>query len=203
MNDYSKNLKTTSFLSTKKVLSVFLLTTVFLIGSPLAYANLGSHQDNNSDESAIIDSKKAEVEWLEPKKYTDVRSGNMSRTKFRKHVMKELDEHLQELAEGLPEGQSLRIKVTDLDLAGRVEPGRFSGLVNTFEEIRILRDIDIPRIDFSYELLDEAGVVVKTEEVELKDMNYLRNVRISRRDQPYAYEKRMLSEWFEDLMKAA
>ncbi|MDT0593389.1 DUF3016 domain-containing protein [Glaciecola petra] len=167
---------------------------------PLACIFVGVQTANATsamDTEVAQDESRVAVEWLEPKSYRDVRSANSSSTKFRKQVFKELEEHLVDLSEDLPEGQSLKIRVTDLDLAGRVEPGGINGF-GTSGDIRVVRQIDIPRITFEYDLLDAEGQILKTEEVNLKDMGFLDGPRITRRNEPYSYEKHMLSEWFKD-----
>jgi hypothetical protein len=136
------------------------------------------------------------VQWLAPKKFTDVREANFSNAKFRKRVFSQLEKHLDKLAEDLPSGQTLAVSVTDVDLAGRIEPASFVGLSSTMDDVRVMRNVDIPRIEFTYQLLDANGVVLKSEEVNLKNMNYLHDIRFSGRDKPFGHEKRMLSKWF-------
>jgi hypothetical protein len=163
----------------------------------LAFAITSVQAFEKKAEDTSENDSRVEVEWVEPKKYTDLRDRNFSTERFRKHVFSTLEEHLAELAEELPEGQHLKMKVTDVDLAGRVEPGSFSGLVATHDNIRIMRDIDIPRMKFEYTLVDSAGAVLKQEEVHIKDMNYLNTTRSFMRSRPFSYEKQMLTRWFE------
>ena len=136
------------------------------------------------------------VEWIEPKSFTDVRQANFSSAKFRKHVFNQLEKHLSKLAKDLPKGQVINFKITDLDMAGSVEPASIIGLSSSMEDVRVMRNIDIPRIKFEYELVDASGAVIKSAEVKLKDMNYLNDIRFSSRNKPYEHEKRMLSKWF-------
>jgi hypothetical protein len=175
---------------------------LLIVGAWTALLVFGANaQALNEKETAIDDAKadsRVQVEWVNPKKFTDMRERNFSSERFRKHVFAKLEEHLSELAEALPEGQSLKLTVTDVDLAGRVEPGTFSGLIATHENIRIMRDIDIPRMKFAYSLVDAQGKVLKQEEVNLKDMNYLQRMRSNSSNRPFVYEKRMLTRWFND-----
>jgi hypothetical protein len=136
------------------------------------------------------------VEWVEPKSFRDVKDSNFSSERFRKKVFNQLEKHLNKLASDLPEGQSISFKVTDLDLAGTIEPASFLGFSRSLDDVRIMRNVDIPRIKFEYELLDDKGAVIKAEEVNLKNMNYLNDVGLASRNKPYRYEKRMLSRWF-------
>lgn len=136
------------------------------------------------------------VEWVEPKSFRDVKDGTFSSERFRKRVFNQLEKHLDKLASDLPEGQTISFKVTDLDLAGRIEPASFIGYSRSLDEVRIMRNVDIPRIKFEYALLDDKGEVIKKEDVNLKNMNYLNDVGMSNRNKPYEHEKRMLSRWF-------
>lgn len=139
---------------------------------------------------------RASVEWVDPKKFTDIRSVNMSKAKYQNYVIKELTSHIEELANKLPEGQTLQVKITNLDLAGRVEPGRFAGVTRSIDDVRVVRHVDIPRIAFSYEVTDSQGAVVRSEEVKLKDMGFLSSMAKLKRQSPFSYEKRMLTRWF-------
>jgi hypothetical protein len=57
-------------------------------------------------------------------------------------VERDIEQHLQRLgARVLPEGDSLRVEVLDVDLAGHFEPLRF----HSGSEVRIVRDITWPR----------------------------------------------------------
>lgn len=171
----------------------FAISAFFMLGA--------SHISLASPDSETLEkpekASRVVIEWVEPKKFRDTRSSTGSSAKHREHIFNQLEEHLSELAETLPKGQSLKLSVTDLDLAGRVEPGSFTGLVNTMNDVRIVRQIDIPRMKFNYELLDASGNIIQSDEVKLKDMNFLSGVTIRHRERPFAYEKRMITKWFE------
>ena len=153
----------------------------------------------SSDKDVYISDNQFErisVEWVEPKSFRDVKDSNFSSERFRKNVFNQLEKHLNKLASDLPEGQSIRFRITDLDLAGRIEPASFLGYTRSLDDVRIMRNIDIPRIQFEYELVDDKGTVIRAEEVDLKNMNYLNDAGMASRNKPYKYEKRMLSRWF-------
>lgn len=164
-------------------------------------ASVQSAEDTKPTATDAKLDRRVQVEWINPKTFTDMRDRNFSSDRFRERAFTVFEEHLSELAKDLPEGQSLKFKVTDVDLAGRVEPGYFSGLVDTTDNIRIMRDIDIPRMKFEYALIDAKGKVLKQEEVTLKDMNYLGRIRSASSNRPFSYEKRMLTRWFEQNFK--
>lgn len=99
--------------------------------------------------------------------------------------------HLQRLGQReLPDGQSLKIEVLDVDLAGRMKPLR-SG-----EQIRVVNGrVDWPRITLRW-TLSAGGNPLRSGEETVADMNYL--VRgVGRLDSdPLRHEKAMLDGWF-------
>ncbi len=137
------------------------------------------------------------IEWEDPKSYTDVRPSNQSRKRFRESTFNRIEKHLEKLALKLPDGQTLKMTVTDLDLAGHVWPGHIAGLDST-SEVRIIKRIDIPRVDFSYQLMDASGAVLKEGEEKLKDMNFQEHGTNRFSDDALRYEKNMLTDWFKN-----
>lgn len=131
----------------------------------------------------------ATIEWTNPDDYRDIRPGNESRKHFRERTFKEFEKFATKLAAKLPEGYELKLNVTNLDLAGNVEFGRT-------QQIRIIRQIHFPKIDFDYQLLDANQQVLAAEQVSLKDMNFLHHIKTRAGTESLGYEKRMLSEWF-------
>ena len=150
------------------------------------------------------------IEWIEPQKFRDVEHPTISRKRYRDSVFLELETLFTTLAKELPIGYQLNVKVSDLDLAGTVQPPGMAGL-NDFssqgrfgmQDYRIMRDIDIPRMTFSYEYLDEKGKIVKQEEVNLKDMSYLSRSSSFNKSTALHYEKVMISRWFKETFDAA
>lgn len=166
----------------------------------LVTINASANTKANSDEPDIYVSdneyNRISVAWVSPKEFTDVKESNFSSKKYRKYVFNQLEKHLDELSRDLPEGQNIRFEVTNLDLAGRIEFANMLGFGTGVQDVRVMRDIDIPRIKFSYQLKDNNGEIISADEVNLKDMSYLRNASTLRRDRPFYYEKKMLSRWF-------
>ncbi|MDD2050543.1 DUF3016 domain-containing protein [Pseudomonas putida] len=106
-------------------------------------------------------------------------------------VMKELRSYLQTLGKRyLPPGQTLRIDIRDIDLAGRYEPWHAQAYT-----IRFMRDITWPSIDLHY-VLSQQGQPLNQADAHLTDKFYLqRPGRSATSDRLYA-EKAMLEEWF-------
>ena len=103
-----------------------------------------------------------------------------------------------ELAEVLPDGQTLKITVTNLDLAGQVWPASFVGLGQSASDVRLIKSIDIPRIAFNYELLNSNDEILKQGEQNLKDMSFQDRHNPFFSSESLRYEKNMLRMWFED-----
>lgn len=138
-----------------------------------------------------------EIEWDKPEKYRDVRPSNESRKRFRDATFERIDKYMNKLALALPDNKKLLMKVSDLDLAGQVWPASFVGLGHSTSDVRVIKNIDIPRMNFSYQLLDESGQVLQQAEVKLKDMSFLDRGSPFFRNEPLRYEKNMLKRWFE------
>ncbi|MFT4993963.1 MAG: hypothetical protein ACI965_000984 [Paraglaciecola sp.] len=156
-----------------------------------------------SSISALLSSQtfaKADVEvtWQEPGNYWDVRPTSGSRSRFRESTFKKLDEYIAQLAEDLPDGQTLLMTVDNLDLAGQVWPASFVGLGNSGAEVRLIKAMDIPRMSFTYKLLDESGQVVQESAVKLKDMSFLSRSNRFFDSETLRYEKNMIHDWFKD-----
>ena len=138
---------------------------------------------------------KAEVHWIEPQNFRDAGFGSLERER----TLKSLATFIEKLGQRLPDGQTLKLEVTDLDMAGEVWP-------RSTREVRILRGgADWPHMSMRYSLLSPDGRVLKSGQAELSDMAYqffTRPSNISDSDLPY--EKRMIDRWFtEQLIKPA
>jgi hypothetical protein len=133
----------------------------------------------------------SEVVWKDYKSYRDIHEGNEGRKQFRERTFKAFEKHFAKLAESLPEDQILKIEVTDVDLAGDTHLGGIN-------RVRIIKDLYIPRMDFSYQLVDKQNQVILTDEVKLKDINFMNNNSLKYRNKALGYEKKMLDDWFAD-----
>ncbi|MDN3653708.1 DUF3016 domain-containing protein [Thalassotalea ponticola] len=135
----------------------------------------------------------AKVNWIEPNTYTDIRPGDEPRKRFEKRVFSELETYIGELAATLPDGQTLQMDVTNLDLAGDV---RYMVGPNN-ATVRVIEDLYFPKMRFRYQLTDASGEVLKQGEEKLKDMGFFNSPKRSMRHENFSYEKAMIGEWFE------
>ena len=126
-----------------------------------------------------------EVQWLKPADYSDAGRSSVDRER----VMRSLGKHLQTLGKQLPDGQVLRLEVTDLDLAGEVQP-------LGWHDLRVLRGrADWPRMSLRYTLTAD-GRTLKSGDARLHDMGYLFGGSLGKRQDDLGHEKRMLDQWF-------
>lgn len=133
---------------------------------------------------------RVEVSFVDPDSYTDIGLAGYQRERS----LKTLDAYLRSLGRELPDGQTLKIEVIDVDLAGNLEP---FGL-HPYLEVRIQRSrSDWPRLNLNYTLLSE-GHAPKTGTVRLTDTGYLYALRGSNRAaEEMLYEKTMIKRWFD------
>jgi len=140
------------------------------------------------------------VVFSHPEKFTDVRDNQSDSDNElgREHYLPLLQEHLEkEGATHLAAGQQLTITFSDIDLAGDFEPWR--GV--QFSDIRIIKDIYIPRLTFSFKLTGANGQVIKEGERKLQDLGYQMRLTRGFRDDPLRYEKDMLDDWLRDELR--
>lgn len=142
----------------------------------------------------VVYAATSEVTWTDYENYRDIHSGSEGRKHFRERTFKSFDKHFAKLAENLPKGQVLKINVTDVDLAGDTH----SGGIN---QLRVIKDIYFPRINFSYELINTDGSIIASGEIVLKDMNFMMGSNSKYRNKSLSYEKVMLDDWFTKTFK--
>ena len=132
------------------------------------------------------------VTFTQPEGYVDMPFASWDKER----VMEELRGHFVKLGAQLPPGQDLKVEVQDIDLAGRIEPGRHFG-----HDIRILRGgADWPMIQLRYSV-ESDGRVVRSGDARVSDMSYLNHINRYSTSEPLRYEKRMLDDWFKTVVK--
>ena len=130
----------------------------------------------------------SEVTWTNPEEYRDIHHGENHRKKFQARVFRGFEEHFAKLASSLPEGQTLKVEVTDVDLAGDV--------FVSHRQVRVVKEIYFPRLKFKYQVIDKDGNEVKQGEENLKDMNFMMTSSLKYNNDFLRYEKRLLDNWF-------
>lgn len=138
------------------------------------------------------------VEYKDYKKYTDLKAATEPRGSFEKRTLASFDKIFADLAKKLPEGYSWNVVVTDIDLAGDVN----YMFTQAGQQIRVIKDIFIPRINFSYTLVDQnKTLVIEEKDVKLKDMGFMDRTSNVRANQPLEHERIMLERWFKDKLE--
>lgn len=126
------------------------------------------------------------VTYVKPEEFTDVPRGEYDRER----TLKDFSDYFATLDKKLPPGQTLKIEVLDIDLAGRLYPRR-SG-----DDIRVMTGgADWPRVHLRY-TLEENGQVLRSGEEQLSNMNYQWSRTGYFDNDPMRYEKQMLDDWF-------
>jgi Protein of unknown function (DUF3016) len=142
-----------------------------------AMASLSAHADGT-----------VEVSFVKPEQFADVRS---TYQRVDDGFLKALATHFQSAAAPhVPDGQTLRIEVLDVDLAGEIRP-RFAASY----DVRVVGlGADWPRLKFRYSMSSASGAA-ELAEVQLSDMAY--NFRSTGRysKETLSYERRMIDEW--------
>jgi hypothetical protein len=130
---------------------------------------------------------KVTVTFTKPESYSDMPWSGVDRER----VLKELQDYLVQLGAKLPADRDLKLDIIDIDLAGRVDPGR-----HRVNDVRIMRGrADWPRMDVRYSL-ESNGKVIEQGEDQLADMSYLTQYNRHDSGDELRYEKKMIDDWF-------
>ena len=134
------------------------------------------------------------VNFIGSEKFSDIKDNNGFR---QPEVLKDIEVYLvEQVGKRLP-GRDVQINVTDVDLAGEVEPfGR------RMQWLRVMRTVTLPAIAFNYEVR-EGDKVVRQGEVKLRDMNYQDGFNGYSSSDTLRYEKRMIDRWFQGEFRTA
>ncbi len=128
------------------------------------------------------------VNYVEPDSFIDMPWSASDRAE----VLKTITAHFTKLGAKLPADQDLKISVTDIDLAGRIEPNAYYSR----HDVRILRGgADWPTMRLSY-VLESKGTVLRNGDEKLSDMTYLDHYNHYTNNEPLRYEKKMIESWF-------
>jgi hypothetical protein len=129
-----------------------------------------------------------DVAFFEPQKFTDVRSramGAFDETSY----LDQLREHLVARAgRYVPAGYALAVTFTDIDMAGDFEPWR--GF--RWDEIRVVKEIYPPRLQFSFQLKDADGNAVREGGRDLRGLDFMSR---GFADDSLRHEKALLDDW--------
>ena len=160
-----------------------LLLGVLLCAPLLAQAGDAARKSYNSDQVT--------VDWTDPAKFTETRFGPQLRQTSPEVWLAELQKTLVKRAGSvLPAGQHLKVTITNVDLAGQVEPSVGRGA----SDVRVVKSIYPPQIDLNFRLTDANGEVIDSGERTLRDVAFLDRGTASSSGS-YRFEKRLLTDW--------
>lgn len=142
---------------------------------------------------ATAASAELELSWGDLDKFADVESGENNRARYRERMVEGFEAIFQRQAEQLPEDQTLKIHITNLDLAGMVD---MSGP----DRVRVVRRGHPPVIHFDYELLSASGESLMAGEERLvgRDVSDSISRGHRNRDRMLAYERDAIEKWFNE-----
>ncbi len=143
-----------------------------------------------ADAPAKADAR-AEVIFVSPEKFTDVRDAYTASDKGRDGILDQIRDYLVSRANYyVPAGQKLTVTFTDIDLAGDFEPWRGSEGM----DIRIVKDIYPPKMDLEFKLTGSDGSVIKEGKRQLRDLVFMSKLSINQND-ALRYDKALLDDW--------
>lgn len=176
-----------------KRIATCLLLTLALVATA-ASAKVRNVTDPDAPRSLPAEGAVA-VQWTDPAEFSELKfSGNQWEARRGNWVF-ELAEHLRkEAAKRLPEGERMEVTITDIDRAGKYEPGR--GV--QFDSVRIMREIYPPTMELSFVRYAADGSVLAEGERRLRDTMYLSNVSIAGRNDSLRYEKQLVDDWLRE-----
>ncbi len=138
----------------------------------------------------------AVLNWSDPTRFTDIKPGPGTPKTTLVSIQKAFTGAFRQSAEALPEGYTFNAEISNVDLAGQVNPPQAMNpnLMNT----RVLTRNYFPSITLSYRLSGPDGTVLASgSNVLITDMDYLSRSTSANVSTPYYYEVRMIRNWFD------
>lgn len=144
--------------------------------------------------------QKVDIQWQNVDNYTDIELGYSTERKkaqARKEVLEVIQKYFDFAAQNsLPEGYTVKVNMTDVDLAGNTLFNENSGLYK-----RTIKHFNFPELAFDYELLNE-GKVVKAGSVTLNgNLISEATLRNKSNQSRFAFEKKLIKDWFNKELK--
>jgi hypothetical protein len=132
-----------------------------------------------------------DVTFDHPENFTDVQDSALPTDKGREAILSNIRTFVADRADRiLPEGDTLRITFTDIDLAGEFEPQRGA----QWDDVRIVKSIYPPAFKFTYSVMDASGRMVKQGSENIRDTTFDTRIGFDRGDSLH-FEKDMLDDW--------
>ena len=131
------------------------------------------------------------VGWSDPAGFSELRhSGNRWESEQGDWVA-QLARHLEKsIARVLPAGERAEVTILDIERAGSYHWWNGQG-----DDVRVMRDIDAPRMRVHLKRIAADGTVFDDREHKLLDLAYLMGPQPVGSNDPLRYEKRMIDRW--------
>ncbi|MCK8044740.1 DUF3016 domain-containing protein [Shewanella sp. 1CM18E] len=172
------------------------LLMIVVIAATLTMAGCAQQQEPSEPQNFLTNDGKVNILWQNTNDYTDIEATAGVQSKFEQYLFTQLTQELGKLAnKHLTDGQQLDLTVTNVDLAGDVQP-TFGASV---DDIRIVKDLYPPKLDFEY-VLSQNGKVVASGTEKLRNMGYLSDIQPLTSDS-FRYEQDLLTDWFKQTIK--
>ncbi len=143
---------------------------------------------------------RAEVVYVAPENFTDVRDSYTGSDAGRDAILDELREYFVDQARRhVPADAKLYVSVSDVDLAGEYEPWRGPN----WDDVRVVKDIYPPRISLTYRVASADGQILKEGKSDLRDLSFLMKITGTFRDDPLRHEKTLINDWFRETFRGA
>jgi len=130
------------------------------------------------------------VDWHQPGNYTDLGTHFHDETNLAA-FKKELEPYITRIAnDHLPDGSTLELKITNVDLAGEFEPWRLNS------DARIVRSVYPPRMSLEYSVHDVRGELIDSGKAEIVNPTFDFNIgqRFLSQDN-FFYERDLIASW--------
>ncbi|MCF6318826.1 MAG: DUF3016 domain-containing protein [Proteobacteria bacterium] len=137
------------------------------------------------------------VNFNQSEKFTDFKTQANTRAKDRERLMQQLSELMQKSArKAIPTDHTLEISIDNIDMAGTFLYGRS-------DLYRVVQEFDKILIDFSYQLKDSTGEIVKHGDVNLtsRDSKPVRRSINKYRSSHFAHEMPLFDKWVKKTFK--
>ena len=170
-------------LDANRILSALLLGLMLVCGPLFARTDAAAKKSYNSEQ--------VNVSWTDPAQFTEAKYGRQFHQPEPEIWLAEFQKVLVKQAGAvLKPGQHLDVQITNVKLAGQVEP--FHG--PSANDVRVIKSIYPPEINLSFTLTGADGQVIDQGERKLRDAAFLDRGSASRSDS-YRFEKRLLTDW--------
>jgi hypothetical protein len=133
-----------------------------------------------------------QIEWNNADHWRDARATDVNQQRYIERVKEVLGEQFRYEAGKLPADQTLVVSVNDVDLAGEIE---YFYRDYPFG-LRVIRNVDSPGLDLSYELRDADDRVVKAGEDKLRDPGFRYTILANHDRNVFRYERALIRDWY-------